>query len=159
MKTIKNAVFNVKDFAMPTLLKYSHEMSIWLGNGHTVDTDPTKRGWRMWNIAADPKRNTFEVVLVGRKGKEGCFVASMCDDGAICVIPHAFDLTDHVREVLVTGKNPHGVEGGVVQYIGGRYNEMGGLTPLHSGWALPIIAEIERVNDVILNNNKNKENK
>ena len=62
-------------------------------------------------------------------------------------------MTDHVREALVTGNNPHGVEGGIVQYIGGQAH-----TPLHSGWALPIIAELEQVNDVILNNN-NKENK
>ena len=82
MKTIKNAGFNLNNFTMPTALKYSPERSSWLGNGHTVDTDPTNRGWRMWNIAGDDA-SCEDCVLIGRKGKEGCFTARLNDDGII----------------------------------------------------------------------------
>ena len=131
MKTITNAVFNVKEFTVNTLLKHTTEMSSWIGGGHTVDTDPTNRGWRMWNIAGvEGKR--YECVLVGRRGMVGCFTARLNDEGDMCIVEFKFDKTEHVREWIVNDNNEHGCEPDCIRDM-----------DHHPGWALSIIAEIE----------------
>ncbi len=52
----------------------SRLMGIW-GGGHTVDTDPTKKGWRCRRIGME-KRTVW---LVGQKGVKGC--ATLVDIG------------------------------------------------------------------------------
>ena len=46
-------------------------LAIW-GGGHTVETDPTRKGWR-----AKPLGSGSDFVLVGRPGVEGCFSAQV----------------------------------------------------------------------------------
>ena len=131
MKTVINAVLNVKDIVIDTLLKNTMEMSSWLGGGHTVDTVPTSRGWRMWNLAAIEGK-TYECVLVGRKGMVGCFTARLHDDGQMCIVEFKFDKTDHVREWIVNDNNEHGCEPNCIRDM-----------DHYPGWALSIIADIE----------------
>lgn len=45
------------------------------GNGHTADTDPTRRGWR-----ARPSKPGSDVLVIGIPGKAGCFSVMRLSD-------------------------------------------------------------------------------
>jgi hypothetical protein len=147
MKTVINTVLKVKDIVMNTLLKHTREMSSWLGGGHTVDTDPTQRGWRMWNLAG-VEGARYEFVLVGRKGMNSCFTARTTDEGQIDVYMFEGDMTDHVREVVMDDTIITGWTG---ECTGNKYSiQYGRINTIdyHPGWALSIIAELEEMDEL-----------
>ena len=49
------------------------------GGGHTVETDPTRKGWRAKKSinTGDPARGIPPNILVGRAGVKGCFSAML----------------------------------------------------------------------------------
>jgi len=95
----------------------------WLGGGWTPETVPTKRGWR----AARCKSLHPDAVLIGRRGVKGCF--SVMQYRNLLDVIFYDDLT------------PEEVSAGNV--IGdGMFTDT--TTP---GWALPLIAQCEEVND------------
>ncbi len=59
---------------MSKLIEFSVSPRAWAfdlwGNGHTLETDPSRQGWRKAHAGRCP-----ETVLVGRRGVAGCFSA------------------------------------------------------------------------------------
>ena len=95
--------------------------NIW-GGGHTAETDPTQRGWRAARVTPN------SAVLVGRRGKPGCFSAIQMSDGTIEVALYV----ETPEEVAASWKK------GEVLDCPYRF------VPNIPGWALPLIAQIER---------------
>lgn len=52
----------------------------WAGGGHTVQTDPSNRGWRAAKLSKDG-----DLVVVGRPGVFGCFSVRQMKDGRLDV--------------------------------------------------------------------------
>ena len=59
---------------MPSLREFTvapwWQGSLVWGSGHTVETDPTRQGWRVRRAGEEP-----DTALVGRRGVKGCFTA------------------------------------------------------------------------------------
>lgn len=55
-------------------------VSTFWGNGHTVDTDPTKKGWFCKRILGRPA-GTEDAWVVGQPGKNGCATIMLVDAG------------------------------------------------------------------------------
>lgn len=105
------------------------------GGGHTVETDPTRRGWRIRAVS-------HQLAVLGRTGVPGCMSVMPC-------------------MVNRSSNNPEGVPGfdvafydtekpeDVFQSLRDRSEGPGAdafqQTPDHSGWALPFVEEIERM--------------
>lgn len=92
------------------------------GNGHTVDTDPTRKGWRLRQAGRDP-----DVVLVGRANVEGCFSVRPLEDGGLDVAIYL----DTPQYVVRTWK-----EG---CYCDASYHEIASV----DGWGLECIRLLE----------------
>ena len=108
----------LKEISFNTKLKHTPEMINWLGGGHTYSTDPTNRGWRMWNLEGSTDR--YEFVLVGVKGQEHCFLARSLDNGQI-IVHYFYERPEDVRKVVLNDSilqghsqidNPLGIEYG-----------------------------------------------
>ena len=107
--------FDPKSFRTPSLNLVHH---IW-GGGHTLETDPTRKGWRCREVT--PGR-----FLVGRPGKEGCASFVWCRDGWDVGVYHMPPAEAHKHLKEGEGVDAH-------------YVEVGN----HSGFGLDIIREIE----------------
>ena len=94
---------------------------IW-GNGHTLQTDPTKRGWRARLLKEGSK-----TLLVGRPGKEGCFSVEQWPDGILDVAIY-YDTPKYVKEALLEGVG-----------LDAKYKQTKDIC----GWGLPFIIECE----------------
>jgi hypothetical protein len=97
------------------------------GGGHTVATDPTKRGWRMI------VRQDGRVAFFGQPGVKGCFLALRLTDSFDC---HLYDEMT-VEELMVANAKCESFADG--------YHVAGS----ESGWALPVIAKVERLREMI----------
>jgi len=69
------------------------------GGGHTMETDPTKKGW----IAKRLKEGS-DILLVGRRGVEGCFSVDLWDSGQIDVAVY-LDTPEYVAANAKMGRN------------------------------------------------------
>lgn len=98
------------------------ESSFPWGGGHTRETDPTRRGWRIRAISA-------ELAVVGRPGVLGCLSVRRMGDGRLDIAMY-----DEVfpREVDQQLRAKRSTEADAF-YVGSP-------TP---GWALPFIRELE----------------
>ena len=92
---------------------------MWAGSGHTAETDPCKRGWRL-----RPIRSKSCIQLLGRRGANGCFTIRVMHDGKLDV---AYYL-ETPEEVISADCHLD------AQYICVEYT---------SGWALPHIRQAE----------------
>lgn len=108
--------------------KFKVDNRWWLdlfGGGHTVLTDPTRRGWRA-KRAGGP-----DTVLVGRPGKPGCFSAVPFGDNHIDVAIY----DEAPEEVARMWKNHECVDS---EY------QMVSLIP---GWALVFVLRFDKGDD------------
>lgn len=96
----------------------------WAGGGHTVDTDPNKRGWRAGRVAPGS-----DLVVIGRRGKKGCFSARLLVDKRVDVAIYD-EMTP--EEVVVATQ---------------RYADSFKVVPFVPGWALPFVQELEQPED------------
>lgn len=112
------------DFTMTFAMAMIWWERIW-GNGHTHKTLPTNRGWKAALIEKGSK-----TLLVGRRGKEGCFSVQQWPDGLLDVAVY-YDTPEDVRTTLL---NTGG--GG----LDARYVQVKDIC----GWGLPFITELER---------------
>lgn len=91
------------------------------GSGHTIETDPTKRGWRMVAISE-------HLAVIGQKGVPGC----------ISVMPLGRNELDvAIYDELKPEELDRQLREGTV------YADLFRQTTIHSGWALQFIEEIE----------------
>lgn len=106
--------------------------SIWsgsspFGGGHTVETDPTKRGWRLVAVSD-------ELAVIGRKGKPGCFgirTMSGGDRGKYLIGLYEEEKPEELTELLKEGKTPPPNFYATVDAV--------------SGWILDPIDDLERL--------------
>jgi len=96
------------------------------GNGHTLKTDPTKRGWR-----AAPSKKGSDVLIVGRRGVPGCFSVMCLSD---CLDVATYD-------ELTPKELAQQLDGGTA--VADAYYQVSNV----SGWALPFIKEVENFHD------------
>ncbi len=97
------------------------------GGGHTHETDPTRRGWRIRPV----KENRKGAILFGRPGKPGCFSVVSLSDGELDIAMYdgrPEDVSDYLR----TGQHCEGS-------WDPDYHEAKNI----SGWALEFVQEIE----------------
>jgi hypothetical protein len=100
------------------------------GNGHTIETDPFKKGWRCMHY---PKGDVY---LVGRKGVAGCFSALLIGKVPYSTRAPFWDVAlyseetpQQVHDYLMNGKESEhhdACSGGCI------YKSVG----THSGWGL-----------------------
>jgi hypothetical protein len=105
----------LKDFIV------SREFVCPFGSGHTLETDPTKKGWKIRSLYKGS-----EVWLIGRPGIQGCATAQYTVGGQIGIklFPEATPLE------VATGKTQMHAEYDMVR-------------PDISGWALYILDKLE----------------
>ena len=104
------------------------------GNGHTLETDPTRRGWR-----AALSRKGGSVLIVGRRGIRGCFSVMTFDR-------YDYEAMEFIRKLDVAiydDLTPEEVaqQVNVGRAVADEYREVDSI----SGWILPFIQEMERV--------------
>ena len=113
-----NAIFNTT----------TRWFEFWAGNGHTIDTDPTRKGWKVKQV----RGRKDQLVIMGRvvDGKQlaGCASILPLSDGRLDVAIYE-DLTP--KEVLDTWANG--------DYIDCPYFQIKDV----SGWGLAVISRIE----------------
>ena len=93
------------------------------GGGHTLETDPTRRGWRIRAVDAD-------LAVVGRSGNPGCLSVRSSAEGYDVAFYECTPL-----ELANDLKRPVGAR----EIFACAYRHVGNA----SGWALPFIQEIE----------------
>ena len=92
------------------------------GGGHTIETDPTRKGWKM-------RANSVHCAVVGQPGKPGCASVMRMGDNQLDVALYE-ETPNEVSEQLKTGFVD------AVMYV---------AAPNCPGWALTIIDLIEEV--------------
>ena len=106
---------------------------VW-GSGHTIETDPTQRGWLCRKAWPMKPGCTHQVLMLGRRGVAGCATIIRCRDvlsgGAILDVAVYWETPEAVRDsVIQTGKNQH--------------NAVYRQIPDVPGWGLEVIRLIE----------------
>jgi len=105
-------------------------INIW-GGGHTLETDPTQRGWKAGRPKETMQGNPL-LILVGRRGVKGCFSVLPCSEGK------------KLDVLIYDDETPEEI---IAQW--GRHE-----TPVYShamlvdnipGWGLDVIQDIEQV--------------
>jgi len=110
----------LKAFAVS--FRQTWDASLPWGNGHTLETDPTKRGWRLRAMSG-------QLAVIGRTGVPGC-LSVVPFDGQYDVA-HYDELTpEEAWKRLKAGS-----------IVADAYQRVGN----HSGWALSLIQEIEAI--------------
>jgi hypothetical protein len=127
----------LKVIVLSALLKARFDIASWLGNGHTVETDPSQRGWQMRELPVGDSTR-YQSVLCGRKGDvEGCFLA-VDYHGQLEVYLFLDHKPSQVSECVlndsIIGENEYGIE----------YPSRN-ITDTTSGWGLQYINLIERI--------------
>lgn len=90
------------------------------GGGHTIETDPTRRGWRI--------KSQGQVAIVGRFGQKGC-MSVVTVSGGYDVGTYEDLAPEELSKLFYSGE----------QVIADGYRTVSE----HSGWALPFIHELE----------------
>ena len=93
------------------------------GGGHTLETDPTRRGWRL-----RPQPGNPELAVIGRPGKKGCLSAMFLSGGVDVATYDDLD-PKTLSERLKLGKVPA---------------DAFKLVPAIPGWVLEFVWDIER---------------
>lgn len=91
----------------------------WAGGGHTVETDPTNRGWRCARV-----KKGEDLVLLGRRGVKGCMTIRPLSNGLDVAFYDELAPEDLIRDGIPPADDYKSVD----------------LIP---GWALPLIQEVE----------------
>jgi hypothetical protein len=97
------------------------ESSFPWGSGHTAETDPSRRGWRLRGVSS-------YVAVIGRTGVRGCFTVVPLS-GGYDVATHDEIKPEEAFKRLKAGE----------RLVGDAYRQVG----THSGWALELIREFE----------------
>ena len=100
-----------------------YRRTFWAGGGHTTETDPTRRGWRLLPLRGNP-----DVCVLGSKSCSGCFSIRRMTDGGLDVAYYTEDGPQAVAKVLN--------EGG---YLDAQYV----LIEESWGWGLQLIEQAE----------------
>lgn len=133
--------FNAREFTLPPEME---PVGIWWGHGHTRETDPTQRGWRIRPISF-PKpepEGARAVWLMGRRGVAGCasiMIHERYPGGPVELDVAIYDEDPKTIEQFIL--TPH--EERVAKYdyaIQPSYD----FAPAVSGAGLMIVREIER---------------
>lgn len=111
-----------KEFSVSPRSQWSAS-SPW-GGGHTTETDPTRKGWRL--VAS-----SHQLAVIGQKGVKGCASVMPLSDGRLDVAYH--DEAKPEELAARFSKN---------ERVGGDgYLPVDGIP----GWGLLVIEEIERI--------------
>lgn len=102
-----------------------HWSDDWTGNGHTTDTDPTRKGWKVKKVKNHPELVVLGLVVEGRQ-QVGCASIRQLGD-KMDVVVYVFETPAEVVEAF----DNDGIEG------------MYHMIPSVSGWGLAVIRLIE----------------
>lgn len=121
--------FNPKEFKVSHSQRW--QSSLPWGNGHTHETDPTRKGWRLKGLEY--------VAVMGQTGVAGC-VTVVCLTGGYDVgcLTDGYDVGFH-SELKPEEAFRRLKEGEILH--ADEYRQY----PSHGGWALPVIARIEAI--------------
>ena len=112
-------MFDLKSFPLSTW----SATSPW-GGGHTAETDPTRKGWRL--VAS-----SHQLAVIGQKGVKGCASVMPLSDGRFDVAYYDDSKPEEIAARFAKGERVSG----------------DGFTQVTEspGWGLAVIEEIDRI--------------